>query len=50
MEDMTALILEAFENETYEKLKAAEEEAKKTNTRYSSKDVINAVMETIREV
>lgn len=44
------MILEAFENEIYEKLRAAEEEAERTNTRYSSKDVINAVMETIGEV
>ena len=46
--DMVVLSMEAYENlqlesEIYTKLQAAEREAELTETRYSSKDVLNAV-------
>ena len=50
--DMVVLIMEAYENlqlesEIYTKLQAAEREAELTDTRYSSKDVLNAVRSAI---
>ncbi len=50
--DMVVLSMEAFENmqfesEIYTKLQAAEQEARLTNTRYSSKDVLKAMQEAI---
>lgn len=51
--DMVVLSMEAFENlqfdsEVYFKLQAAEKEAELTQTRYSSKDVLQAMREAIR--
>ena len=50
--DMVVLSMEAYENlqfesEIYFKLKEAEREAKLTDTRYSSKDVLKAMREAI---
>ena len=50
--DMVVLSMEAYENlqlesEIYTKLQAAEREAELTETRYSSKDVLNAVRSAI---
>ena len=50
--DMVVLSMEAYENlqlesEIYTKLQAAEREAELTDTRYSSKDVLNAVRSAI---
>ena len=50
--DMVVLSIEAYENlqlesEIYTKLQAAEREAELTDTRYSSKDVLNAVRSAI---
>ena len=38
-----------FESEVFHKLQEAEREAKTTSVRYSSKDVLNAAKEAIRE-
>ncbi len=51
--DMVVLSMEAFENlqfesEVYHKLEEAEKEAKLTNTRYSSKEVLQAVQAAIK--
>ncbi|MFR4251236.1 MAG: type II toxin-antitoxin system Phd/YefM family antitoxin [Christensenellales bacterium] len=53
--DMVVLSMEAyeslqFESEVYGKLQAAEREAELTNTRYSSKDVLKAIRETVENV
>ena len=50
--DMVVLSMEAYENlqlesEIYSKLQAAEREAELTETRYSSKDVLNAVRSAV---
>ena len=50
--DMVVLSMEAFENlqfesEVYFKLREAEREAELTNTRFSSKDVLQAMKEAI---
>ena len=50
--DMVVLSMEAYENlqlesEIYTKLQAAEREAELTETRYSSKDVLNAVRSAV---
>ena len=50
--DMVVLSMEAYENlqlesEIYTKLQAAEREAELTDTRYSSKDVLNAMRSAI---
>ena len=50
--DMVVLSMEAYEHlqlesEIYTKLQAAEREAELTDTRYSSKDVLNAVRSAI---
>ena len=50
--DMVVLSMEAYENlqlesEIYTKLQAAEREAVLTETRYSSKDVLNAVRSAV---
>lgn len=50
--DMVVLSMEAYENlqlesEIYTKLQAAEREAELTDTRYSSKDVLNAVRSAV---
>ena len=50
--DMVVLSMEAYENlqfesEVYFKLQEAEREAEATDTRYSSKDVLNAMREAI---
>ena len=50
--DMVVLSMEAYENlqlesEIYTKLQTAEREAELTDTRYSSKDVLNAVRSAI---
>ena len=50
--DMVLLSMEAYENlqfesEVYFKLREAEREADATNRRYSSKDVLKAMRETI---
>ena len=50
--NMVVLSMEAFQNmqfesEIYSKLMQAEREAEHTNTRYSSKDVLNAIKEAI---
>ncbi len=50
--DMVVLSMEAFENlqfesEVYSKLKEAEQEAKLTDRRYSSKDVLTAMKSAI---
>lgn len=50
--DMVVLSIEAFENlqfesEVYFKLKEAEREAELTDKRYSSKDILKAMRETI---
>ena len=50
--DMVVMSMEAFENlqfdsEVYFKLKEAEREAELTNKRYSSKEVIKAMKDTI---
>ena len=50
--DMVVLSMEAYENlqfesEVYFKLKEAEREAELTDTRYSSKEVLKAMRETI---
>ena len=52
--DMVVMSMEAYENlqfesEVYHKLKEAEREARTTSTRYSSKDVLSAAKEAIRE-
>lgn len=52
--DMVVLSMEAFEklqfeSEVYFKLQAAEKEAKLTDTRYSSKEVLKAMKEAIGE-
>ena len=52
--DMVVLSMEAFENlqfdsEVYFKLQAAEKEAALTDKRYSSKDVLKAMREAIRD-
>ena len=52
--DMVVMSMEAYENlqfesEVYHKLKEAEREARTTFTRYSSKDVMSAAKEAIRE-
>lgn len=52
--DMVVLSMEAFENlqfesEIYFKLQEAEREARTTEQRYSSKDVLKAMKETIGE-
>lgn len=51
--DMVVLSMDAFKNfqfesEVFIKLQAAEKEATLTNTRYSSKDVFNAMREAIK--
>jgi prevent-host-death family protein len=51
--DMVVLSMEAFENlqfesEVYYKLQTAEKEAELSNERYSSKDVLKAMKDTIR--
>ena len=50
--DMVVLSMEAYENlqfesEVYFKLREAEKEAELTNTRYSSKEVFNAMKDAI---
>jgi len=50
--NMVVLSMEAFQNmqfesEVYFKLQEAEQEAEYTDTRYSSKDVLNAMKEAI---
>ena len=50
--DMVVLSMESYENlqlesEIYTKLQAAEREAELTETRYSSKDVLNAVRSAV---
>jgi len=50
--DMVVLSMEAYENlqfdsEIYFKLKEAEQEAERSNVRYSSKDVLKAMREVI---
>lgn len=50
--DMVVMSMESFEglnfeSEVYLKLSEAEKEAKITNTRFSSKDVLNAMKESI---
>lgn len=50
--DMVVLSMESFENlqfesEVYFKLQEAEKEAERTDTRYSSKDVLKAMREAI---
>ena len=50
--DMVVLSMEAYENlqfdsEIYFKLKEAEQEAERSNMRYSSKDVLKAMREVI---
>lgn len=52
--DMVVMSMEAYENlqfesEVFHKLQEAEREAKTTSVRYSSKDVLNAAKEAIRE-
>lgn len=52
--DMVVLSMEAFEklqfeSEVYFKLQAAEKEAELTDTRYSSKEVLQAIKEAVRE-
>ena len=52
--DMVVMSMEAYENlqfesEIFHKLQEAEREAKTTSVRYSSKDVLNAAKEAIRE-
>ena len=52
--DMVVLSMEAYENmefesEVYHKLQAAEMEAEMTETRYSSKDVLKAMLAAIEE-
>lgn len=51
--DMVVLSMDAFKNfqfesEVFTKLQAAEKEATLTSTRYSSKDVFNAMREAIK--
>ena len=53
-DDMVVLSMEAYENlqfesEVYFKLQEAEREAQMTKQRYSSKDVLKAMRETIGE-
>ena len=52
--DMVVMSMEAYESlqlesEIYHKLQEAEREARTTSARYSSKDVLNAAKEAIRE-
>ena len=52
--DMVVMSMEAyeslqFESEVFHKLQEAEREARITSVRYSSKDVLNAAKEAIRE-
>ena len=52
--DMVVMSMEAYENlqfesEVFHKLQEAEREAKTTSVRYSSRDVLNAAKEAIRE-
>ncbi len=52
--DMVVLSMEAFENlqfesEVYAKLQAAEREAAVTGTRYTSKDVLKAMRDVIKD-
>ena len=52
--DMVVMSMEAYENlqfesEIFHKLQEAEREAKTTSVRYSSRDVLNAAKEAIRE-
>ena len=53
--DMVVLSMEAYENlqfdsEVYHKLKEAEQEAELTDKRYSSKEVLKAMKEAVRNV
>ena len=53
--DMVVLSMEAYENlqfdsEVYHKLKEAEQEAELTDKRYSSKEVLKAMKESVRNV
>ena len=52
--DMVVISMEAYENlqfdcEVYSKLLAAEKEAESTSTRFSSKEVLNAMKKAIKE-
>lgn len=52
--DMVVMSMEAyeslqFESEVFHKLQEAEREARTTSVRYSSRDVLNAAKEAIRE-
>ena len=52
--DMVVMSMEAYENlqfesEVFHKLQEAEREARTTSVRYSSRDVLNAAKEAIRE-
>ena len=52
--DMVVMSMEAYENlqfesEVFHKLQEAEREARITSVRYSSRDVLNAAKEAIRE-
>lgn len=53
--DMVVMSLESYENlqfesEIYYKLREAEEEAELTNVRFSSKDILKTIKETIKEL